>query len=94
MPNLMSPVYLAITRPPLVWGVIHSYFYFNCISSLLLFLMHPSVYSVFCFVMIHLAGTAMTIWDHNFPRIFLAYIKHCLECTHNTFWGSNSYDPF
>ncbi len=92
--EIRSPVYLALTRPPFIMGVVHPYFYANLILSMMLFLYIGMMIAIsFCLIM-HGIGVLCSRLDHSFDRVFIGYIKTIFRCKNSAVWRGNSYDPF
>jgi type IV secretion system protein VirB3 len=87
-----DPVFLGLTRPPMFWGVTHSFFVINLIVCLIGFLGAHSWLALLLAVPIHGLGYLVCLGE---PRIFdLAYTKasKCGRCVNRRFWGATTYD--
>ena len=91
---IKTPVYLALTKPPLVLGVPISFFYGNMYFSVMFFVFSKSLYLLVLGFFIHMMGTVLTIWDIDFVFVLSSYIKNSMGCPNNRVWRANSYEPF
>ena len=88
----VDSLFIGLTRPPMVWGVTHSYFVINLIIGLIGFLASHSWLALLLAVPIHSLGYIACLRD---PRVFdLAFIKasKCAKCVNRRFWGASTYD--
>lgn len=91
-----DPLFLGLTRPPLLFGVSYTFAALNGIISLLAFI----ITSKFFYLLVLLPGLHMVGWliCLNEPRaieIFIARMSKCNVCR-NRFYhsGTNSYDVY
>ena len=86
-------LFLALTRPPMVFGVTYTFLVVNVLATGLGFIWSKNLWMLLMAAPIHLAGYVSCIRD---PRLFdLWYVKlrYALPAQTRFFWGGNSYRP-
>lgn len=93
MSNLHEyPLFMALTRQPMMLGVTQTFFVLNIVPSLCFFLITKNVVlPAILFFMLHIVGVICCRIDDRFFEIWLGNLE--LSCPNRTIWGCNSYDP-
>lgn len=89
----VDPLFLGMTRPPMVAGVTYTFFVINGMMTTIIFLASNSLWAWLIGIPIHVAGYLMCLQD---PRIFDLWRVRLLKtpaCRNRPFWLSNSYRP-
>jgi type IV secretion system protein VirB3 len=88
-----DPVFLGLTRPPMVWGVPQPLFVLNGMVSMLGFLMLDSFLPLLLGAPI-LHAVAYIVCLKEVRALDLWVIRaRFVRCINRSFWGANSYDP-
>lgn len=90
----VEPVSLALTRPPMKWGVRYEVFALNGMIAVILFIASNSfVAPIVGFATVHSVSAYLSQRDpyifHILERLFT--IKRAVK--NNGFWGARSYSP-
>ena len=90
----VEPVSLALTRPPMKWGVRYEVFALNGMIAVILFIASSSfVVPIVGFALVHTISAYLCQRDpyifHILERLFTA--KRAVK--NNRFWGARSYSP-
>lgn len=85
------PLFMALTRQPMLLGVTQTFFVISFIPCMVLFLVSMNILIAGgFFVILHLVGMACCWKDECFFDILLG--KFELTCPNRRYWGCNSYD--
>lgn len=86
------PLFVAMTRQPMMMGVTQTFFVLNIVPSLCVFLITKNViFSIGLFLILHVVGVIGCAKDERFFDILRG--KLALSCPNRKIWGCNSYDP-
>lgn len=87
----LSPLFLALTKPPMIMGVEHDFFIIAFFVVICVFIMSGNLLSLLAFIPLHAVGWLLTYID---PNIFkLLSVQAGLGMTRNKqFWGCESYE--
>ena len=91
-----DPLFLGLTRPPLIMGVSYTFAALNGITSLLAFI----ITSKFFYLLVLLPTTHMIAWficlkEPRAIELFLAKTSKCSICRNRSYYGRvNSYDVY
>jgi type IV secretory pathway VirB3-like protein len=89
---LEYPLFVALTRPPMMLGVTQTFFVLNSIPCFcFLILTKNIVLSVGVFLILHVVGVIGCAKDDHFFEVLLGKLE--LACPNKTIWGCHSYDP-
>lgn len=90
----ISPLFTALTRPPMIWGVTITYFYYSGLFLLCVFIGTLSFLApLVLYPVLHLAGMIACYNDKDFFNIALKK-PNCRYMPNRHIWGLNSYEPF
>lgn len=89
-----DPLFLGLTRPPVVGGVPQSFFVLNMMLSMMAFLMLNAFWPLLIGgPLLHGVAYLICLKDIRTFDLWLAKAKF-LRCLNRRYWGANSYDPF
>jgi type IV secretion system protein VirB3 len=89
---LQYPLFVALTRPPMMLGVTQTFFILNFIPCFcFLILTKNLVLSLGVFLILHVVGVMGTSFDDHFFEVLLG--RFDLSCPNKSIWGCHSYDP-
>jgi len=91
-----NPLFLGLTRPPLLIGVSYTFAALNGISSLLAFVITNSFFYLLVLLpVVHAIGWFICLKEPRAIELFIARMSKCNICR-NRFYhgGTNSYDLY
>lgn len=92
MENLRNDtLFVALTRPQMFAGVTYSYFVFNAIIGVELFLVFRSVWVLPASVLIHMIGMLFSLKEPRFTDLWLTRVRNCPRVKNHALWQCNSY---
>ena len=86
-----DPLFVALARPQLLFGVTYSYAVLNFVLTTELFLLSKSAWVIAFAVLIHVAGMVACLRDPNFFELWLAKVRRCPRVRNYRLWQCNSY---
>lgn len=94
----IDPLFVGMTRPPIVMGVPMEFFGINFILfgiGMIAFLSLTGKFLFFLCVCIplHVLGYIATEKEPHWMNIYLTKVAHCGPIQNRSFWKSNSYKP-
>lgn len=94
----IDPLFIGMTRPPMVMGVPMEFFGLNFIlfgAGIIFFLSLSAKISFFACVTLplHAAAYIATEKDPHWMRVYLTKVSRCAPIKNRKFWKSNSYQP-
>lgn len=85
------PLFVALTRTPMLMGVSQTFLVLSFIPCFLFLLITKAVVtSVVCFFVLYVAGVIGCLKDERFFDLLLGNLQ--LGCPNRHYWGCNSYD--
>lgn len=90
----LTPLFSALTRPTMYWGVSIEYFSFCLFGCTALFLVSKSFLALLvAYPMLHALGAMACYYD---PHYFALLLKKalCPPIMNQKEWGLNAYEPF
>lgn len=88
-----STVFVALTRPQMFAGVTYSYFVFNAILAVELFLVFRSFWAITVAIVVYLVGVLACLREPRFFDLWIARVSRCPRVKNYRLWGCNSYRP-
>jgi type IV secretion system protein VirB3 len=89
-----DPLFVGLTRPPLLFGVSYTFFVVNALLSMTAYISTSSIRYLAMAVPIHFIGFYICSKEPLFIELFKVRAEKCARCK-NRFWhGANSYDPY
>jgi type IV secretion system protein VirB3 len=93
--EIKRPVFLGLTRPPMVAGVTFNFFVINALFGIVTFLGSGKLPWILVAVPTHMAGYIVCIKDANTFEVWAVKVLKCMQCLNRSFWGElNSYSPW
>lgn len=88
-----QPLFAALTRPQMLWGVTYPYFVANLIVCTEAFLLAKSFAVLALFGIIHLLGYAACLKEPRRFDLLLTRLARARRVKNAALWGGNSYRP-
>ncbi len=88
----VSPLFTALTRPPMIMGITLNYLALSSLCSLCAYILMNSVLYLVLYLPLHVIGYLACLYD---PFIFsiLQTKTHCPRIKYARLWGGQSYAP-
>jgi type IV secretion system protein VirB3 len=94
MDNLeTNPVFLALTRPPMMFGVTIDVLLVECMSLFILFMLSHQVMILTLFFPLYLTSWILCYSDPNYFKVLFTRLN-CGFSPLQSLWGCHSYAPF
>lgn len=88
-----QPLFTALTRPQMIWGVTYPYFVANLIVATEAFLLTRSLMALPLFALVHAAGYAACLSEPRRFDLWLVRLARAPRLPNARLWGGNSYRP-
>lgn len=86
------PLFVALTRAPMIMGVTLTFFVLSLVPCMILFLITKNIIVAGgIFLLLYVVGVVFCHHDEHFFEILLGKLE--LSCPNRKLWGCNSYDP-
>lgn len=89
-----DPLFVGLTRPPLLFGVSYTYFVVNALVSMVTYIATSNFKFLAMAVPIHFIGLYICSKEPLFIELFKVKADKCSRCRNKFYHGANSYDPF
>lgn len=91
-----DPLFLGLTRPPLLFGVSYTFAALNGMVSLLAFILTNQFFYLFILLPgLHMVGWMICIKEPRAIELFIARTSKCNVCRNRYYHsGTNSYDVY
>jgi type IV secretion system protein VirB3 len=89
-----DPLFVGLTRPPLLFGVSYSYFVVNALVCMVAYIATSNFTYLAIALPIHLVGYYICSKEPLFIELFKVRADKCSRCKNRFYHGANSYDPF
>ncbi len=91
-----DPLFLGLTRPPLLMGVSYTFAALNGIASLLAFIITSKFFYLLILLPgLHMIGWFITLKEPRAIELFIARMSKCNVCRNRYYHsGTNSYDVY
>jgi type IV secretion system protein VirB3 len=86
-------LFLALTRPAMVWGVTYSFLVVNLIATGMLFVWTGSFLTILIGVPVHILGYVACLREPRRFDLWWVRLRYTLPTQTRFFWGGNSYRP-
>ena len=90
---LVSDLFVALTRPPMIMGVTADYLAVSGMISLCGFILFSSLICLLVYLPLHLIGFFACLYDCNIFRL-ISKRSMCLNVANKSIWGCQCYEPF
>ena len=88
-----QPLFAALTRPQMLWGVTYPYFVANLIMTTEAFLLARTFSVIVLFGIVHALGYAACLSEPRRFDLLLTRIARARRTRNAGLWGGNSYRP-
>lgn len=88
-----QPLFAALTRPQMLWGVTYPYFVANLILSTEAFLLARSIVAIGLFALVHAVGYMTCLTEPRRFDLYLVRLARARRVPNAALWGGNSYRP-
>lgn len=89
-----DPLFLGLTRPPLLFGVSYTFSILNVMVCMIAFIETSEIKWLAIMFPIHGIGYYLCSKEPLFLDLFMVSKQKCSRCPNKLFHGANSYDPF
>ena len=93
MARPIDPLFLALTRPAMVWGVTYSFFVVTLLVTGLAFVWTGRFSALLLSLPLHILGYVACLRDPRRFDLWWVRLRHTLPTQTRYFWGGNSYRP-
>lgn len=88
-----DPLFLALTRPAMVWGVTYSFLVVNLVATGIAFVWTSSFLTILVAAPVHLLGYVACLREPRRFDLWWVRLRYTLPTQTRFFWGGNSYRP-
>ncbi|HQQ74166.1 MAG TPA: VirB3 family type IV secretion system protein [Pseudomonadales bacterium] len=93
--EVKRPLFLGLTRPPMVAGVTFNFFVFNALFGIVCFLGSGKLPWILVALPTHFIGYLVCLKDANTFEVWGVKMLKSMQCLNRNFWGQlNSYSPW
>lgn len=89
-----DPVFVGLTRPPLLFGVSYTFELFNAMICMMGYIGTSQFKYMAAILPIHMVGYYLCSKEPLFIELFKVRAEKCSRCTNKMFHNANSYDPY
>lgn len=89
----ISPLFVGLTRPPMMFGVTMDYLGISVMIALCGFILFSSPLYLLIYIPLHVMGVIACAIDHNIFRLMFKKLE-CLNVPNKRIWGCQSYEPY
>jgi len=90
-----DPLFLALTRPAMVFGITYSWFFLELLTCMLYFIQTSSFKVVIYFLLMHSVGVLVCGKEPRFLEVIGTWAKASSRCLNKRYHGgTSSYDMF
>lgn len=89
----MSPLFVGLTRPPMLFGVTMDYLGISLMIVMCAFILFASPLYLLLDIPLHIMGVIACAIDHNIFRLLFKKLE-CLNVLNKHIWGCQSYEPY
>ncbi len=90
----VDPLFVGLTRPPLIFGVSYAFAILNILLCMSAYIMTKSFSYLGLLVPVHMLGYILCSKEPLFIELFKVRAEKCSKCKNRFFHGANSYDQF
>lgn len=93
--EIKRPLFIGMTRPPMIAGVTFNYFVVNSMIGIVAFLGTGQLPLILISLPTHAIGYMICLKDPNIFEVIAVKILKCMQCVNRRFWNDlNSYSPW
>lgn len=89
-----DPLFLGLTRPPMIFGVSFRFFFLNFFVSVITYINAPGLKVLAVALLMHLLGYIICFKEPLFLEIYIKRAEKCGSTSNGRLHGGNSYDQF
>lgn len=89
-----DPVFLGLTRPPMLFGVSHLYMILDIYICLSYFVFTNDIFAFLVGFFVWGIGYLIHFKEPRFIELWMTKAQKCMRCTNRLFHGANSYDTY
>lgn len=89
----INPLFVGLTRPPMMFGVTMDYLGISVMISLCGFILFSSPLYLLTYLPLHVVGSIACAIDHNIFRLLFKKLD-CLNVPNKRLWSCQSYEPY
>jgi len=89
----ISPLFVGLTRPPMMFGVTMEYLGMSIMVALCGFILFSSPIYLLIYIPLHVMGSIACAIDHNIFRLLFKKLD-CLNVPNKRIWRVQSYEPY
>lgn len=89
-----DPLFVGLTRPPMIFGVSFKFFFLNFFISLVSYINTPGLAVIGVAFGMHLFGYIICFKEPLFLELYLKKGEKCTRCQNRIYFGANSYDMY
>ncbi len=93
MARQQDHLFLALTRPAMVWGVTYNYVIINMVVTGMVFVWTGSFLALAAGIPVHGVGYIACLREPRRFDLWFVRLRLCLPAPTRFFWGGNSYRP-
>lgn len=93
MAQRQDTLFLALTRPAMVWGVTYSFVVLNLVATGMVFVWTGSFWTILLGGPVHLVGYLACLREPRRFDLWWVKLRHALPTPTRFYWGANSYRP-
>ena len=90
---VIAPLFLGMTRPPMIKGVTYTFFVANVTITTILFLASNNLAAFLVGPPVHIVGYLMCLKDPRLFDLWRIKLTKTTLCRNRQFWRANSYQP-
>jgi type IV secretion system protein VirB3 len=88
-----DPIFAALTRPQMIFGVTYNYAVFNLIATVEIFLLTKSFWALAATAIVHAIGYVACVREPRFFGLWIMKVSSCPRVRNYRYWRCNSYQP-
>lgn len=86
-----DPLFVGLTRPPMIFGVSVQYAVLNMLGCVMIFILTSDFRVLVLALVIHLIGYVLCFKEPLFVEIFMMRTSRFNKCSNKYYYGANSY---
>lgn len=87
-----DPLFIGMTRPPMIGGVTFLYMGLNAFGSIMLFVITGNLLYMLVFIPFHAVGYAICLKDPQLLDVMFKKLQKSAGVPNRKFWSGNSYE--
>ena len=87
-----DPLFIGMTRPPMIGGVTFLYMGLNAFGAFFAFLVTGNLLFLLVFIPLHAVGYAICLKDPQMLDVMVKRVQKTMGVSNRALWNGNSYD--